>query len=444
MIDPKNLAGTARLTFSDEFNTLTPWNGTTGVDFAPGWHVAHNPNSLGFYAGDNQTWYINPTAPETRVANPLSVNNGILTITAKPTDPAITQYAGGQPYTSGQVSTFNEFSQTYGYFEMRAKLPAGVGIGSSFMLLAKDNVWPPEIDILEVMGRDPTALFTTAHSASASADHTAVSWNANGPIYSMQGWSRTADLSADFHTYGLNWQPDKITWYLDGEKLFEMNTPSDMHRPMYMLASPGIGEPPGFSGWTGTPAPNATAQMQIDYFRAYTDAPVSVPTPAPAPTPAPTPANPSTLNQVLGTGNADELHGTGQADSISGGAGDDTLISYAGLDIYTGGAGNDRFWLYNEPTLGNVVTITDMNEDGDDAVHLHSDIHVNIGPRGALAPGAFVIGPRASDADDRLIYNQETGALFFDSDGNGNQAGVAQLAQFDPGRVLTASDFFIL
>lgn len=442
MIDPKNLAGTARLTFSDEFNSFTTWNGTTGLNVAPGWHVAHNPNSSGYYAGDNQTWYINPTARETQSANPFSAANGILTITAKPTDPGIAQYTGGQPYTSGTVTTFNEFSQTYGYFEMRAKLPAGVGIGSSFMLLAKDNTHPPEIDILEVMGRDPTALFTTAHSASASADHTAVSWRAGGTIYSMQGWSRTADLSADFHTYGLDWQADKIAWYLDGEKLFEMNTPSDMHKPMYMLASAGIGEPPGFSGWTGTPAANATAQMQIDYFRAYTDAPVSVPTSAPTPTPPPT--GTSKFNEVLGTGNADELHGTGQADAISGGAGDDTLISFAGLDIYTGGAGNDKFWLYNEPTIGNVVTITDMNKDGDDTVYLFSGIHSNIGPRGALAPGAFVVGTRASDADDRLFYDQGTGALFFDGDGNGNQAGVAKLAQFDPGTVLTASDFFIL
>jgi beta-glucanase (GH16 family) len=444
MIDPKNLAGTARLTFSDEFNALTPWNGSTGLDFAPGWHVAHNPNSLGFYAGDNQTWYINPTAPQTKAANPLSVNNGVLTITAKPTDPAIAAYAGGQPYTSGQITSFHEFSQTYGYFEMRAKLPAGSGIGSAFQLLAKDNTYPPEIDILEVMGRDPTALFTTAHSASASADHTAVSWNANGPIYSNQGWSRTADLSKEFHTFGLNWQADKITWYLDGAKLFEMNTPSDMHKPMYMLASPGIGEPPGFSGWTGTPAANATAQMQIDYLRAYTDAPVSSPPSTPTATPAPTPTSTSKLNQVLGTGKADELHGTARADAISGGAGDDTLISYAGLDVFTGGAGQDKFWLYNEPTLGNVVTITDMNKDGDDTVYLHHEIHVNIGPSGALAPGAFVVGPRAVDADDRLIYNQQSGALFFDSDGSGHQAGVAKLAQFDPGTVLTASDFFIL
>jgi beta-glucanase (GH16 family) len=325
---------------------------------------------------------------------------------------------------------------------MRAKLPAGSGIGSAFLLLAKDNSYPPEIDIAEVMGRDPTALFTTAHSASASADHTAAWWHVDGFIYSMQGWSRTADLSADFHNYGLNWQPDKITWYLDGEKLFEMNTPSDMHQPMYMLASLGVGEPPGFSGWTGAPASNTQAYMQIDHIRAYSDAPVAVPTSTPLP--VPTPSGTGKRNELYGTAGADELHGTGDADSISGGAGDDTLISYAGQDIYTGGAGNDRFWLYNEPTLGNVVTITDMNEDGNDTVYLHGDIHFNIGPDGALAPGAFVVGNRATDADDRLIYNQENGLLFFDSDGNGNQAGVAKLAQFNPGTVLTTSDFFIL
>ncbi len=431
MIDPKNLASTATLTFSDEFNTLTGWNGTTGLNFAPGWHVAHNPNSLGFNDGGNQTWYINPAVPETQSANPFSAANGILTITADPTNPAIAQYTGGQPYTSGQISTFNEFSQTFGYFDMKAKLPAGVGIGSAFYLLAKDNTYPLELDVAEIVGRDPTALFTTTHSSNDSAGYDRIKSHANVPIYSKEGWARVADMSKDFHTYGVNWQPDKITWYFDGEKVFETTTPSDMNKPMYMLAGLGVGEPPGVTGWVGQPAPDARAEMQIDYIRAYTDAPTDAPVTVPAPMPS-------------GTGKPNELNGTQGADSISGGAGDDTLIGRAGQDIYTGGAGNDKFWLYNEPTVENVVTITDMNEDGDDTVYLFSDIHINIGPLGALAPGAFVVGNRATDADDRLIYNQETGSLYFDGDGNGNQAGVPKLAQFHPDTVLTASDFFIL
>jgi beta-glucanase (GH16 family) len=269
MIDPNNLAVTATLTYGNEFNSLNWWNGTSGLDFAPGWHVAYNPDSRGFNAGDNATWNINPNFEGTKVANPFAVDSGILTLTAKPTDPSIAQYTNGFNYTSGQITTFNEFSQTYGYFEMRAKLPVGSGIGSAFWLLAKDMSHPPEIDVMEVLGRDPTALFTTAHSGDANADHTRTQTGGNGnAIYSNEGWKQVADLSADFHTYGLNWQADKITWYLDGAKMFEMNTPSDMHKPMYLLAGLGIG---GAADWTGTPAPNATGQMQIDYLRAYSN-----------------------------------------------------------------------------------------------------------------------------------------------------------------------------
>jgi beta-glucanase (GH16 family) len=278
MIDPNNLAGTATLTYSNEFNSLNWWNGTSGLDFAPGWHVAYNPDSRGFNAGDNATWNINPTFEGTKSANTFAVNSGILTLTAKPTDPSIAQYTGGFKYTGGQVSTFHEFSQTYGYFEMRAKLPVGSGLGSAFWLLNEDMKWPPEIDVMESVGRDPTAIFTTAHSGDANSTHTAVGSNANGPIYSNQGWSRVADMSADFHTYGLNWQADKITWYMDGVKLFEMNTPADMNKPMYLLAGVGVSN----NDWVGYASPTTTGQMQIDYLRAYSNASTS---PSPAPTP---------------------------------------------------------------------------------------------------------------------------------------------------------------
>jgi beta-glucanase (GH16 family) len=289
MIDPSNLAGTAKLTYSNEFNSLNWWNGTSGLDFAPGWHVAYNPNSTGFNAGDNDTWNINPNFEGTKSANTFMVNNGILTLTAKPTDPAIAQYTNGFKYTGGQVSTFHEFSQTYGYFEMRAKLPAESGLGSAFWLLNADMKWPPEIDVMESIGRDPTAIFNTAHSGDANSTHTAVGSNANGPIYSNQSWSRVTDMSADFHTYGLNWQADKITWYMDGQKLFEMNTPADMHKPMYLLAGVGVSN----NDWVGYASPTTTGQMQIDYLRAYSNAPT---------TPMPDPTNRAPSNVLL-TGN---------------------------------------------------------------------------------------------------------------------------------------------
>ncbi|HYJ52239.1 MAG TPA: hypothetical protein VEW04_03620, partial [Allosphingosinicella sp.] len=62
---------------------------------------------------------------------------------------------------------------------------------------------------------------------------------------------------------------------------------------------------------------------------------------------------------------------------------------------------------------------------------------------GALNANAFVIGTTAQDADDRIIYNSTTGALFFDADGNGAGAAV-QFATLDGHPIVTASDFTVI
>ena len=153
-IDPTNLPATARQTFSEDFNSFNQWNGTTGLDTRPGW--AQWPQyDPGFTMSGNgeQEWFVQPNYAPTASANPFSVQNGVLTISAKPTDPSIAQYVGNQAYTSGFIDTYHEFSQTYGYFEMRAQLPAGQGLWPSFWLLPEDNSWPPELDAMEMLGK---------------------------------------------------------------------------------------------------------------------------------------------------------------------------------------------------------------------------------------------------------------------------------------------------
>jgi beta-glucanase (GH16 family) len=132
----------------------------------------------------------------------------------------------GLPYNSGVISSQNSFSQLYGYFEIRADLPIGKGLWPTFWLLPVDHSWPPELDVFEVV--DNTAV-VTAHSASTGT-HT-----------SVRTAVATADLSDGFHTYGVNWQPDVIEWYIDGAKVAETATPADMHKPMYMLANLAVG-----------------------------------------------------------------------------------------------------------------------------------------------------------------------------------------------------------
>jgi hypothetical protein len=73
-------------------------------------------------------------------------------------------------------------------------------------------------------------------------------------------------MTSGFHTYGVDWEPDTITWYFDGQKVFQTATPADLNKPMYMLADLAVG---GF--WPGSPDAQTPfpAGMQIDYIRAY-------------------------------------------------------------------------------------------------------------------------------------------------------------------------------
>jgi hypothetical protein len=76
-----------------------------------------------------------------------------------------------------------------------------------------------------------------------------------------------AELSAGFHTYGLDWKADTIAWFIDGIEVVRMATPADMNQPMYMILNLAVG---GTGSWAGTTDPSKpTAHLLIDYVRAW-------------------------------------------------------------------------------------------------------------------------------------------------------------------------------
>ncbi|QEE38758.1 MULTISPECIES: family 16 glycosylhydrolase [unclassified Methylobacterium] len=262
-IDPKNLAQTATLTYSAEFDTLQLWNGTSGLDTAGGPQWGSYVTATGTRPfNQEQEWYLRADhlvgGSGAALPNPFGVHDGILTITAAPSDPALLPDLGGQPYTSGMINTSHSFSQTYGYFEMRAELPAGQGMWPAFWLLSKDGSWPPEIDVMEMLGHDSDTLYTSVHSLApgqTAGDHTL-----------SQGTAHVADMSGGFHTYGVDWGPDSLAFYFDGQEVYRTPTPASLDKPMYMIANLAVGGTwPGDADAT-TPFP---AHMNIDYLRAY-------------------------------------------------------------------------------------------------------------------------------------------------------------------------------
>jgi Ca2+-binding RTX toxin-like protein len=112
----------------------------------------------------------------------------------------------------------------------------------------------------------------------------------------------------------------------------------------------------------------------------------------------------------------------------------------AGADLMAGGLGNDSFVFSTALGAGNIDAINDFSVPSD-TMRLDDAIFAALAT-GTLTSAAFHIGAAAADASDRIIYDQATGALYYDADGDG--AGVAQqFATLSTGLILTNADFII-
>ena len=240
-----------KLTFDDEFNTFSS-NGPS------------NPGDRGHHAtwdttlsygerklNDEVELYSDPTIG----TDPFSVADGCLDIHAAPSPD--TSRTFGALYTSGVITTNHSFSQLYGYFEMRARLPQGAGMWPAFWMLPQEHVWPPELDPLEAFG-----------APGPGGDGSAYSFH-NGRVAAADGgqgqWDSTdgANLYTQFNTFGVDWEADTLTFYFNGVAYQTMATPAGFDQPMYLLANLAVG-----GNWAGAPL-GESADMLIDYIRAY-------------------------------------------------------------------------------------------------------------------------------------------------------------------------------
>jgi beta-glucanase (GH16 family) len=227
----------ANITFDDEFDALS---GT----WQPTWPWSSGGTSL------LSAWFPNPSLVPAD-GNPVSINNGALNLANYPRPADVSaDSVGGQSRIGGQVNTDGTFSQTYGYFEIRAQLPADPGyLGAIWMLPVNGGGTYSELDIAEVVSNSPSTLTYNV-------------WRPNPD----GGWVNVADTSQGFHTYAVDWEPDNITWYFDGQQIAQTTTPSFMNQPMFMI----LGNESGTDGsWGGAPGSGSSSQMRVDYVRAY-------------------------------------------------------------------------------------------------------------------------------------------------------------------------------
>ena len=223
-------------------------------------------------------------------AENLTVNDGLLTITAK------AESYGGKSFTSGAISTgYSKFRFKYGYAEARIKMPSARGSWCNFWMLS--DGWPPEIDVVEYpldsVSGDNNQLYryiSNIHygdSQSSMATH----WKSN--------------LSAGYHVYALDWRPWYIAYYFDNGFVRSLNDFSygNDFGSMYLILNYYVGgawsgqvwEHPDPATWPN-PATSDAGKMKIDWVRVWQ-------------------RNRDTVKECIGHWTLDEAAGTTAADS---------------------------------------------------------------------------------------------------------------------------------
>ncbi len=149
-------------------------------------------------------------------------------------------------------------------------------------------------------------------------------------------------------------------------------------------------------------------------------------------------------DKIFGQKGSDELNGGGGRDKLFGQGGNDTLNGGTGRDQLHGGGGDDTFVFNTKLAKSNVDEVDDFSRR-DDILHLENRIFRGL-EEGDLDPSRFVANNsgNAQDASDRVIYETDTGSLYYDRDGSGGQYQAIKFAVLDSGMNLTADDFFII
>lgn len=145
-------------------------------------------------------------------------------------------------------------------------------------------------------------------------------------------------------------------------------------------------------------------------------------------------------NIITGNSGNNTLNGGAGVDTLLGGNGNDILIGGTGNDTLTGGAGSDRF-TFNSRSEGN-DRITDFSVVDDTIVVSAAGFGGGLVVGSAIAASQFRLGSAATTSSHRFLYDQTTGALFFDQDGTGAIAKI-QFATLNTGLSLTNADIFV-
>ncbi|MEZ5931887.1 MAG: glycoside hydrolase family 16 protein [Alphaproteobacteria bacterium] len=161
-------------------------------------------------------------------------------------------------YLGGMISGEKLFSQTYGYWEMRIRLNTiSAGHHWAFWLLPDNDTWPPEIDMLEAVGSNPSnqsdADYFFFNSILADPNNDEIT--RIQPPRGKNAW----------YTIGFLWTETEMRWFLDGQEVRKRPAMGG-DVALYPLISPEVG-----GNWVGAPTADTAWPMEaeIDYVRVY-------------------------------------------------------------------------------------------------------------------------------------------------------------------------------
>jgi beta-glucanase (GH16 family) len=197
-----------------------------------------------------------------RTSNASLDGAGNLVITAR------AEQFQGNNYTSARLNTIGLFSQAYGRFEARIKLPTGQGIWPAFWMLGANIAqvsWPAcgEIDVMEMRGQTPNKVIGSAHGPGYSGG------GALSTVYTLPSGS----FADGFHVFSVDWTPSRIEWRVDGN-LYKAITPASLpsnttwvyDHPFSILLNLAVG-----GTFLGNPDASTVfpQSMIVDYVRVY-------------------------------------------------------------------------------------------------------------------------------------------------------------------------------
>lgn len=258
VVRPGALPDGYEMVWSDEFNG-------TGLPDPARWTYDTHANKTGWYNEELQYY------SDGRLENSRQEEGRlIIEAHAEELDPAAFDDLGGQEFTSARLITRDTQTWTYGFFEIRARLPCAYGSWPAIWTLGtREGVgWPEigEIDIMEHVGRNPGVVHATVHTK----DYNHVLGTQRESVV------RLPDACETFHRYQLHWTEDRVLVGIDDVMYYELENDGTGYGswplvdPHYLLLNVAVG------GWGGEPEEinpdDFPVRMEVDYVRVWQQA----------------------------------------------------------------------------------------------------------------------------------------------------------------------------